>query len=49
MDHARRTLLSATLGTLIALVAFTAPLANINQTAAGLGAGVSGGPGSSAR
>ena len=42
MDHARRTLLSATLGTLMVLVAFTAPLANINQTAAGLGAGVSG-------
>ncbi len=42
MDHARRTLLSATLGTLTVLVAFTAPLANINQTAAGLGAGVSG-------
>jgi MFS family permease len=42
VDHARRTLLSATLGTLTVLVAFTAPLANINQTAAGLGAGVSG-------
>ena len=42
MDHARRTLLSATLGTLMVLVAFTAPLANINQTAAGLDAGVSG-------
>src|SRR6476659_5501883 len=42
VTHARRTLLSATLGTLTVLVAFTAPLANINQTAAGLGAGVSG-------
>jgi len=37
VDHARRTLLSATLGTLTVLVAFTAPLANLNQTAAGLG------------
>lgn len=42
MDHARRTLLSATLGTLAVLVAFTAPLANLNQTAAGLDAGPSG-------
>ena len=42
MDHARRTLLSATLGTLAVLVAFTAPLANLNQTAAGLDAGTSG-------
>lgn len=42
MDHARRTLLSATLGTLAVLVAFTAPLANLNQTAAGLDAGDSG-------
>ncbi|MGC4111868.1 MAG: MFS transporter [Nocardioides sp.] len=39
---ARRTLLSATLGTLAVLVAFTAPLANLNQTAAGLDAGPSG-------
>src|SRR5579875_2477732 len=39
---ARRTLLSATLGTLAVLVAFTAPLANLNQTAAGLDAGASG-------
>lgn len=38
----RRTLLSATLGTLAVLVAFTAPLANLNQTAAGLDAGASG-------
>jgi MFS family permease len=39
---ARRTLLSATLGTVAVLVAFTAPLANLNQTAAGLEAGASG-------
>ncbi len=39
MTHSRRTLLSATLGTLAVLVAFTAPLANLNQTAAGLDAG----------
>jgi MFS family permease len=39
---ARRTLVSATLGTLAVLVAFTAPLANLNQTAAGLDAGASG-------
>ena len=42
MTTARRTLLSATLGTLAVLVAFTAPLANLNQTAAGLDAGASG-------
>jgi MFS family permease len=42
VDTARRTLLSATLGTLAVLVAFTAPLANLNQTAAGLDAGTSG-------
>jgi MFS family permease len=42
VDHGRRTLISATLGTLTVLVAFTAPLANPNQTAAGLTAGVSG-------
>jgi MFS family permease len=42
VDTARRTLLSATLGTLAVLVAFTAPLANLNQTAAGLEAGPSG-------
>lgn len=42
MNHARRTLLSATLGTLAVLVAFTATLANLNQTATGLGAGASG-------
>jgi MFS family permease len=40
--NARRTLLSATLGTIAVLVAFTAPLANLNQTAAGLDAGASG-------
>jgi MFS family permease len=42
VDTARRTLLSATLGTVAVLVAFTAPLANLNQTAAGLDAGASG-------
>jgi MFS family permease len=42
VDTGRRTLLSATLGTLAVLVAFTAPLANLNQTAAGLDAGASG-------
>lgn len=41
MSQSRRTLLSATLGTLAVLVAFTAPLANLNQTAAGLDAGPS--------
>src|SRR3954466_5816816 len=42
VNTARRTQLSATFGTLAVLVAFTAPLANLNQTAAGLGAGSSG-------
>lgn len=42
MDIARRTLLSASLGTLIAMVAFTAPLSTVNPTVAGLGAGVTG-------
>ena len=42
MDTARRTLLSATLGTMTVLVAFTAPLANVNQTATGLDAGPTG-------
>jgi MFS family permease len=42
VNTARRTQLSATLGTLAVLVAFTAPLANLNQTAAGLDAGPSG-------
>jgi MFS family permease len=42
MAPARRTLLSATLGTLAVLVAFTAPLAALNETAAGLAAGPSG-------
>lgn len=40
---ARRTLVTASLGTVAVLVAFTAPLANFNQTVAGLGAGRSGG------
>ncbi|WP_207769404.1 MFS transporter [Nocardioides currus] len=35
----RRTLAIASLGTVTVLVAFTSPLANINQTVAGLGAG----------
>jgi MFS family permease len=39
---ARRTLLTASLGTLVTLVAFTAPLATVNLTVAGLGAGTSG-------
>lgn len=42
MDAARRTLLSATLGTMTVLVAFTAPLANLNQTTGGLDAGPTG-------
>jgi MFS family permease len=42
VDSARRTLLTASLGTLIAMVAFTAPLATLNPTAAGLDAGASG-------
>lgn len=42
MTPARRTLLGVTVGTLTVLVAFTAPLANVNQTAQGLGAGPSG-------
>src|SRR3954463_10186169 len=42
VNTARRTQLSATFGTLAVLVAFTAPLANLNQTAAGLDAGASG-------
>lgn len=42
MDTARRTLLSASLGTLLAMVAFTAPLSTVNPTAAGLDAGVAG-------
>jgi MFS family permease len=42
MDTSRRTLASATVGTLVALVAFTAPLADLNQTAGGLDAGASG-------
>ncbi len=41
MTQARRTLASATIGTVAVLVAFTAPLANVNQTAAGLDAGPS--------
>jgi MFS family permease len=39
---ARRTLATASLGTMVALVAFTAPLATVNLTVAGLGAGTSG-------
>src|SRR5262249_46198815 len=42
VDHARRTLLSASLGTLVAMVAFTAPLSTLNETVAGLDAGVAG-------
>ena len=42
MDAARRTLLSASLGTLTAMVAFTAPLSTVNPTVAGLDAGVAG-------
>src|SRR3954452_9109678 len=42
VNTARRTQLSATFATLGVLVAFTAPLANLNQTAAGLDAGTSG-------
>ncbi len=40
---ARRTLITASLGTVAVLVAFTAPLANFNQTVEGLGAGHRGG------
>jgi len=39
---ARRTLATASFGTLVALVAFTAPLATVNLTVAGLDAGTSG-------
>src|SRR5690349_20487107 len=39
---ARRTLVTASLGTLATLVSFTAPLATVNETVAGLGAGASG-------
>ena len=39
MTSTHRTLLSATSGTLAVLVAFTAPLASLNQTAGGLDAG----------
>jgi MFS family permease len=42
VDHARRTLLSASAGTLVAMVAFTAPLSTLNPTVAGLDAGVAG-------
>jgi MFS family permease len=42
VDAARRTLLSASLGTLLAMVAFTAPLSTVNPTVAGLDAGVAG-------
>ncbi len=40
---ARRSLITASLGTVAVLVAFTAPLANFTQTVAGLSAGHSGG------
>jgi MFS family permease len=40
--NARRTLLSACFGTLVAMVAFTAPLSTVNPTVAGLDAGVAG-------
>ena len=42
MDTARRTLLSASFGTLVAMVAFTAPLSTLNPTVAGLDAGAAG-------
>ncbi len=42
MTASRRTLTTASLGTMVALVAFTAPLATVNLTVAGLGAGTSG-------
>jgi MFS family permease len=42
VDTARRTVFIAALGTLAVLVAFTAPLASLNQTASGLDAGASG-------
>ena len=42
MTAARRTLVTASLGTLVTLVAFTAPLATVNLTVAGLDAGTSG-------
>ena len=42
MDTTRRTLLSASLGTLVAMIAFTAPLSTVNPTVAGLDAGVAG-------
>src|SRR3954449_10086765 len=40
--NARRTLLSASFSTLVAMVAFTAPLSTVNPTVAGLDAGASG-------
>jgi len=42
VDTTRRTLLSASLGTLVAMIAFTAPLSTVNPTVAGLDAGVAG-------
>ncbi len=42
MTTARRTLVTASLGTLTTLVAFTAPLVNVNQTVAALDSGVAG-------
>jgi MFS family permease len=42
LTAARRTLATASLGTLVTLVTFTAPLATVNLTVAGLDAGASG-------
>jgi MFS family permease len=42
VDPARRTLVSASLGTLTAMVAYCAPLSTVNPTAAGLDAGDAG-------
>ncbi len=42
MTTARRTLVTASLGTLATLVSFTAPIATVNETVAGLGAGAAG-------
>ena len=42
MNTARRTLLSASFGTLTAMVAFTAPLSTVNPTVSALDAGVAG-------
>ena len=42
MDTSRRTLLSASFGTFVAMIAFTAPLSTVNPTVSGLDAGVAG-------